>query len=286
MTLTVACRTRLGFSWPVDRHAWRGRAAGVETTSTLVYRLYERRARGVPCRPRPSRVASGVMCDGNRRVGPVGGGSATSASGHREGAGQVFELLEWCRESGVEVVSPVAAVHRQPDPARRPSCPAAEDHRGHRAGPWWQNAGASNPVGALDLLPGDAVRVLKARPKRPPPRPGCCVNVGGRVRRAAGDRGSPCAPATGPRDAGDHDRGTGRSARRRAHRRAPVHQGPARPGPGASGPRASSAWTASCSGKVAARSSTSATPMAAPSARWTSCGRCAPTRPGTVRFGT
>ena len=46
----------------------------------------------------------GVMCDGNRRWARSAG-FRDVASGHRKGADKIFELLEWCRESGVEVVT-------------------------------------------------------------------------------------------------------------------------------------------------------------------------------------
>src|SRR5258708_36536881 len=44
------------------------------------------------------------MCDGNRRWARSAGLLDVS-SGHRKGADKVFELLDWCREAGVEVVT-------------------------------------------------------------------------------------------------------------------------------------------------------------------------------------
>ena len=46
----------------------------------------------------------GVMCDGNRRWARSAG-LLDVASGHQKGADKIFELLEWCREAGVEVVT-------------------------------------------------------------------------------------------------------------------------------------------------------------------------------------
>ena len=69
----------------------------------LVYRLYERRlAAALSPDAIPRHV--GVMCDGNRRWARSAG-FRDVASGHRKGADKIFELLEWCRESGVEVVT-------------------------------------------------------------------------------------------------------------------------------------------------------------------------------------
>src|SRR6266702_1838714 len=68
----------------------------------LVYRLYERR---VQASLTPDAIPRhvGVLCDGNRRWARSAGFRDVS-KGHRKGADKIFELLEWCRESGVEVV--------------------------------------------------------------------------------------------------------------------------------------------------------------------------------------
>ncbi len=69
----------------------------------LAYRLYERR---IQASLSPSAIPRhvGVMCDGNRRWAKSAGFRDVS-SGHRKGADKIFELLDWCRESGVEVVT-------------------------------------------------------------------------------------------------------------------------------------------------------------------------------------
>ena len=69
----------------------------------LGYRLYERRleaylaGKGVPRHV-------GVMCDGNRRWARSAGHTDVN-KGHLKGADKIFELLDWCRETGVEVVT-------------------------------------------------------------------------------------------------------------------------------------------------------------------------------------
>src|SRR6266704_22693 len=69
----------------------------------FVYRLYERRL-GASLSPSVTPRHVGVMCDGNRRWARSAGLPDVS-SGYREGADKIFELLDWCREAGVEVVT-------------------------------------------------------------------------------------------------------------------------------------------------------------------------------------
>src|ERR1700746_4068723 len=69
----------------------------------LGYRLYERRLESyLAGKTVPRHV--GVMCDGNRRWARSAGHTDVS-KGHRKGADKIFELLQWCRETGVEVVT-------------------------------------------------------------------------------------------------------------------------------------------------------------------------------------
>ena len=69
----------------------------------LAYRLYERRLQA-SLSPGVIPRHVGVMCDGNRRWAKSAGFRDVS-SGHRKGADKIFELLDWCRETGVEVVT-------------------------------------------------------------------------------------------------------------------------------------------------------------------------------------
>ena len=65
-------------------------------------RLYERRLlRHVRRLPRPRHV--GVILDGNRRWAASQGGPASR--GHRVGASRITQVLDWCQEQGVEVVT-------------------------------------------------------------------------------------------------------------------------------------------------------------------------------------
>src|SRR6478735_1544764 len=68
----------------------------------VVYGAYERRVlKDLPKEALPRHVA--VMLDGNRRWAKARG--AGTASGHQAGADKIEELLEWCREAGVEYVT-------------------------------------------------------------------------------------------------------------------------------------------------------------------------------------
>ena len=69
----------------------------------LAYRMYERRLQA-SLSPEAIPRHVGVMCDGNRRWARSAGYRDVS-SGHRKGADKIFELLDWCRETGVEVVT-------------------------------------------------------------------------------------------------------------------------------------------------------------------------------------
>src|SRR5579859_7687835 len=69
----------------------------------LAYRRYERRLQA-SLSPQAVPRHVGVMCDGNRRWARSAGFRDVS-NGHRKGADKIFELLDWCREAGVEVVT-------------------------------------------------------------------------------------------------------------------------------------------------------------------------------------
>lgn len=68
----------------------------------LLYELYERRlVRRLQGRSRPAHV--GVMLDGNRRWARMAG--LDTAQGHQAGAERIADLLTWCEEFDVEVVT-------------------------------------------------------------------------------------------------------------------------------------------------------------------------------------
>src|ERR1700735_181004 len=69
----------------------------------LANRLYEHRIEA-SLSPRAIPRHVGVMCDGNRRWARSAG-LADVSSGHQAGADKIFEVLQWCRQTGVEVVT-------------------------------------------------------------------------------------------------------------------------------------------------------------------------------------
>lgn len=140
----------------------------------MVYRLYERRLEA-SLSPDSIPRHVGVMCDGNRRWARSAGYQDVS-NGHQKGADKIFELISWCREAGVEVVTLWLL---STDNLARPSS---------ELGPLLKIIEATaqglvearchvNPVGALDLLPGETARVLKDAGETTADYPGLLVNV-------------------------------------------------------------------------------------------------------------
>jgi short-chain Z-isoprenyl diphosphate synthase len=141
----------------------------------LVYGAYERRlARGLLRATGPRHV--GVILDGNRRWAKAAG--TESVRGHQAGADKIVDLLGWCDEAGVEVVTLWLL---STDNLDRPAPELAallriiEGVVTDLAGP--ENRWTLNIVGALDLLPADTARVLKEAASGTAGRPGVHVNV-------------------------------------------------------------------------------------------------------------
>ncbi len=140
----------------------------------LAYRLYERRLEA-SLSPDVIPRHVGVMCDGNRRWARSAGFRDVS-NGHRKGADKIFELLDWCRETGVEVVTLwLLSTDNLTRPASElvPLLKIIEDTVQGLVAEQWH----VNPVGALDLLPGETVRVLKDAGEATAHFPGLLVNV-------------------------------------------------------------------------------------------------------------
>ena len=140
----------------------------------LVYRLYERRLEA-SLSPHAIPRHVGVMCDGNRRWARSAGLPDVS-SGHQAGADKIFELLQWCRQSGVEVVTLwLLSTDNLARPAAelQPLLRIIEDTVRELAGQGWH----LKPVGALDLLPAETVQVLKDATEATARHNGLLVNV-------------------------------------------------------------------------------------------------------------
>jgi short-chain Z-isoprenyl diphosphate synthase len=139
-----------------------------------VYGFYARRIAASLDREQIPRHV-GVILDGNRRWAKASG--APKSRGWRAGADKVEEVLGWCDEVGVEVVTLWLL---STDNLNRPASELTpllaiieglvEDIAA--AGRW-----RVHPVGALDLLPADTARALKDAATRTADVPGLHVNV-------------------------------------------------------------------------------------------------------------
>jgi len=142
----------------------------------LAYGVYERHlGRALAGTPKPRHV--GVILDGNRRWARAAGAQHVS-HGHQAGADHIADLLEWCDEVGVEVVTlwllSSDNLTRSPDEIV-PLLAIIEDtvrDLSEHSKPW-----RVHPVGALDLLPDSTVRVLKEAEEATRDKPGLVVNV-------------------------------------------------------------------------------------------------------------
>ena len=142
--------------------------------SDVLYAAYARRlTRQLDPQALPRHV--GVMLDGNRRWGRARGAGAEEA--YQAGADNIENLLAWCDESGVEVVTlwllSTDNLNR-PEKQLRPLLgiiEAAVDDLAatHR----WR----LHPVGALDLLPSATAARLKGAEDRTRDVDGMIVNV-------------------------------------------------------------------------------------------------------------
>ena len=140
----------------------------------LVLSYYARRLEAALDREQIPRHV-GVILDGNRRWAKASG--ATKSRGWRAGADKVEELLGWCEEVGVEVVTLwLLSTDNLNRPPTELSLLLAIIERlvGEIAesGRW-----RVHPVGALDLLPDQTARSLKDAADRTSQVDGLHVNV-------------------------------------------------------------------------------------------------------------
>ena len=140
-----------------------------------VYRLYEKRlALGLRGAPVPRHV--GVIVDGNRRWAKSVG--ASSAHGHRKGADKIVELLEWCDEAGVEVVTLWLLSTdnlARPTGELLPLLAIIENTVREIAST--NSNWRVNPMGSLDLIPEQTAAVLKEVAEATVERIGLMVNA-------------------------------------------------------------------------------------------------------------
>ena len=141
----------------------------------LLYGVYERRLiRQLHGAPVPRHV--GVILDGNRRWARSVG--AEVQHGHKRGADLIYDLLEWCEEAGVEVVTLwllSADNLSRPQGELAPLLSIIERTLRDLAAP--QHDWRVNPMGSLDLLPDETARAMKEAADVTAARPGLTVNV-------------------------------------------------------------------------------------------------------------
>lgn len=141
----------------------------------LIYNVYERRLRRKLDGLRKPRHV-GVILDGNRRWAKEAGLDA--AFGHRAGARKIAELLNWCAESDVEVVTlwllSTDNLNRTSEEldALLEIITGVVDELTEPGKPWRVRI-----VGALDLLPTETAAQLSAAALRTEGRSGMQVNV-------------------------------------------------------------------------------------------------------------
>src|SRR5262249_56676449 len=99
------------------------------------------------------------------------------STGHRKGADKIFELLEWCKQSGVEVVTlwllSTDNLVARPEEELELLLEIIEDTVRELVAQRWR----VKPVGALDLLPAEMAQVLKDAREATADYPGLLVNV-------------------------------------------------------------------------------------------------------------
>lgn len=144
----------------------------------LLYALYERRISRqlrAPDAQRPRHVA--LMLDGNRRWARDAGFPDVN-TGHRVGAAKIADLLLWCEEAGVEVVTlfllstdNLSRPADELEPLLEIICEVVDDLSG-ASGRWRLRV-----VGALDLLPPTMAVRLSAAAARTVDRGGLQLNV-------------------------------------------------------------------------------------------------------------
>ncbi|WP_283135499.1 isoprenyl transferase [Rhizohabitans arisaemae] len=140
----------------------------------LVYRLYERR---IEASLSPDQIPRhvGVIVDGNRRWAR-GMGMRDVKRGYRKGADKITELVGWCKETGVELVTLWLLSTdnlSRPKEELEPLLAVIEDLVQQLVEEGWH----VKPVGALDLLPDHTAHVLKEAKEVTSHRTGLIVNV-------------------------------------------------------------------------------------------------------------
>ena len=146
---------------------------------SFLYPLYERRlVRSLDFSKTPHHV--GVILDGNRRwakANPSIDGDTSSRRGHKAGADKIIELLDWCEESNVKVLTLWLLsndnLKRSPEELKAliEIIGSTVDELGRR-GRW-----EIRPVGSMELLPKNLVDQLNDVASKTKGIKGVVINV-------------------------------------------------------------------------------------------------------------
>jgi short-chain Z-isoprenyl diphosphate synthase len=140
----------------------------------VLYRAYARRlSRQLDQTQIPRHV--GVIIDGNRRWAKAYG--EQTATGHRRGADKINELLLWCDEIDVEVVTLWLLSTDNLSRSEDELGPLVEIIENAVTDLAASNRWRVHPMGALDLLPAHTARLLKEVDERTSAIKGMSVNV-------------------------------------------------------------------------------------------------------------
>jgi len=157
---------------------------GYGNLKDVAYAVYIRRVTAL-LKGKPHPLHVGVMCDGNRRWAKEMG-YVDPNDGHRVGARRVLDLLRWCDEAGIRLVTLYLLATdnlRRPAAELEPLLKIIEDlvtELAEDGNPW-----RLRMVGALDLLPSATATALKAAEERTVHRTGgvqvnAAIGYGGR----------------------------------------------------------------------------------------------------------
>lgn len=154
---------------------------------SALYPIYERRlVSKLDLTRTPHHI--GVILDGNRRwakENPSVTGDTSSSRGHRAGAEKIIELLNWCEETEINVVTlwllSSDNLKRTPEEVQSLIAIIGQTVEALSSTGRWK----IHPVGSLDLLPEELRLQLKAAESKTAGIPGITVNVaigyGGRI---------------------------------------------------------------------------------------------------------
>ena len=146
---------------------------------SVIYPLYERRLfRKLDFAQTPNHI--GVILDGNRRwskANPAADGNISSSRGHKAGAEKIVELLDWCEESEVEVLTIWLLSNQnlsRPPEELEPLLQIIEETVNDLAsrGRW-----EIRPVGSMELLPKNMVDRLNDAAAKTRGIKGVLINV-------------------------------------------------------------------------------------------------------------